>query len=179
MVAPHHAAVSQHMAFDFFQQLRAGQAGGQGVRGEVQGVDLDDVVVRAVTDRRARADVTRGFLAVGAAEAFQGGFGADTGGYLVRGGLDAVMHPVIDALAFLAVRVVHDDGVALRGGRSGVPVQGWRNVVTAAAGSIAGGGRGEQAIVRYARYIQGEAFLGLCRKLHAKGHCQSRQPRIQ
>ncbi|MNT71110.1 hypothetical protein D3C72_2095610 [compost metagenome] len=90
-------------------------------------------------------------------------------------GLDAVMHPVIDALAFLPVRVVHDDGVAERACRAGVPVQRWRDVVPTAPRGIAGGGRGEQSVIRDARDVQGETLLGrLCRKLHAKGDCQGR-----
>ncbi|MNV93121.1 hypothetical protein D3C71_1877730 [compost metagenome] len=80
-------------------------------------------MVRAVANGRARADVTGGAFAVGAAHALKRGFGADTGSNLVGAGLDAVMHPVIDALAFLAVRVVHDDGVAERARRAGVPRQ--------------------------------------------------------
>ncbi|MNM83798.1 hypothetical protein D3C81_958680 [compost metagenome] len=79
-------------------------------------------------------------------------------------GLDAVMHPVIDALAFLAVRVVHDDGVAEGACRAGVPAQCRGNVVSAAARGIAGGGRGEQAVIRDTRNAQGETLLrGVCR----------------
>ncbi|MNU84165.1 hypothetical protein D3C71_738780 [compost metagenome] len=80
-------------------------------------------MVRAVTNGRARADITGGTFAVGAAHAFKRGFGADTGSNLMGAGLDSVMHPVIDALAFLSIRVVHDDGVAEGACGAGVPGQ--------------------------------------------------------
>ncbi|MNV91408.1 hypothetical protein D3C71_1859000 [compost metagenome] len=87
---------------------------------------------------------------------------------------------MIDALAFLSIRVVHDDGIAERAGRTGVPVQRRRNIVPAATLGIAGGGRGEQTVIRYTRDVQGETFLSrLRRKLHAKGDCYGCQPRVQ
>ena len=132
-------------------------------------------MMRAVANRWARTDITGGAFAVSAAHAFQRGFGTDTGRNLVSAGLDAVMHPMIDALPFLAIRVVHDDGVAERACRAGVPVQRWRNIVSAATRGIAGGGRGEQSVIRDARDVQGETFLGrLCRKVHAKSDCYGR-----
>lgn len=179
VIASHRTAVAQHMAFDFFHQFGTGQAGGQGVRGEVEGVDLDDVVVRAVTHWRAWAHVMGVAFAVGAADAFERGFGADTGRDLVGGGLDAVVNPVIHAQAFLPIRVVHDDRVALGTGRAGVPAQRRRLVLAAATRRVAGGGRSEQAVVRHARDAQGEALLGLCRELHAKGHGNGRQPWVE
>ncbi|MCY1445138.1 hypothetical protein D9M71_616430 [compost metagenome] len=163
------------MTFDFFQQLGARQAGRQGIRGQVQGEELDDVVMCAVANRWARADVPCRAFAVGATHALERGLGADTRRNLVGAGLDAVMHPMVDTLAFLAIRIVHDDGVAERACRTSVPVQCWRDVVPTATLGIAGGGRREQSVIRDARDVQGETLLGrLRRKLHAKGDCHGR-----
>ena len=167
------------MAFDFLHQLGAGQAGRQRIRGEVEGVDLDDVVVRAVAHWRARTHVVGVSFAVGAADAFEGGFGTDAGRDLVGGGFDAVVNPVIDAQAFLAIRVVHDDGIALGSGRAGVPAQRRRLVLAAATGCVTCRCRGEQTVIRHAGDAQGEALLGLCRELHAKGHGDGRQPWVE
>ena len=76
------------MSFDFFQQLRAGQAGGQGVRGEVEGIELNQIVMGAVAHRWARADVPCRAFAVGATHALESGLGADTRRNLVGAGLD-------------------------------------------------------------------------------------------
>ncbi|MNR23922.1 hypothetical protein D3C85_1409750 [compost metagenome] len=133
----------------------------------------------AVTDRWAGPHVAGGTFAVAAAHAFEGGFGADTGRDLVGRSLDAIVNPVVDPQAFLAVRVVHDDGVAQGARGAGVPAQCRGLVLAATTGRIAGGCRGEQAIVRDTGDAEGEALLGLRRKLHAKGDCNGRQPRGQ
>ena len=65
------------MTFDFFQQLGARQAGWQGIRGQVQGKELDDVVMCAVANRWARTDVPRSAFAIGAADTFERGFCTD------------------------------------------------------------------------------------------------------
>ena len=150
------------MTFDFFQQLSARQAGWQGIRGQVQGVELDDVMMRAVANGWARTDVSRSAFAVGATDTLECGFCADTRRDLVRAGLDAVMHPMIDALAFLAIRIVHDDGVAERARRAGVPVQRRRNIVSAATLGIAGGGvllGGARVDAQYRRRFGPNHFL--------------------
>jgi hypothetical protein len=94
------------MTFDLLQQLRAGQAGGQCVGREVEGIELNQIVMGAIARRRARADVGSGVFNVGPANPLQGRFCTDTGRNMVSGGLDPVMNPVIDTLAFPAVRVV-------------------------------------------------------------------------
>ncbi|MCY1370054.1 hypothetical protein D9M69_571270 [compost metagenome] len=110
-------------------------------------------MVRAVANGRARADIAGGCLAVGTGDALEAGFAPGAGRDLVGAGLDAVMHPLIDALALLAVRVVHDDGVALGGCRAGVPVQCRGNVMSATARGVAGGGRREQAVIGDSRNV--------------------------
>lgn len=107
----------------------------------------------------------------------KGRFCADTGRNMLSGGLDPVMHPVIDTLAFLTVRIVHDDGVAEGTFRARVPAQGGGKILPAAATGITGVGRREQSVIRYTGNADGEALLGVRRQLHAKGNCNGHQPR--
>ncbi|MNR57058.1 hypothetical protein D3C85_1777580 [compost metagenome] len=60
------------MTFDFFQQLRARQAGRQGVRSEVQRIKLNDVVMCTVSDWRARSHITGCAFTVDATDTFEG-----------------------------------------------------------------------------------------------------------
>ncbi len=179
VITPHHAAVSQHMTFDFFHQLPTGQPCRQSVRRKVQGVELNNVMVRAVTHRRAWADVARGAFAVNPRSAFEGGFGTDTGRNLPGHWRDTVMNPVIDAEAFLTIRVMHDDRVALRACGASVPTKRRGLILAAAAICITGRDRSEQAVVGDTGHAEREAFLGLRRKLHANGEGNRRQPRVQ
>lgn len=177
-IAAHHTAVAQYVTVDLFQQLGAGQPGGQGFRRQVQGVDLDDVVVRAVTHRRARAHIGSTVAAVEAGQPFQVRLVAGTGGNLPGGGLDAVVHPVIHALALGPVRVVHDDGVAQGPGRAGGPVQGRGIIVPATALGIAGIARGEQPVIRNPGNVQGKTLLGLHGQVQAQQRGTNGQPSI-
>jgi hypothetical protein len=48
----------------------------------------------------------------------------------------------------------------------------------ATTGGITGGSQREQTVIGDAGNVQGEAFLGLRRELHAKGDSQGREPSV-
>src|SRR3546814_19537054 len=110
----------------------------------------------ASVPRAEGLDVAVGVLAVDAAHALQRGLDAGAHRDLPRGGLDAVVDPVVDTLAPLTVRVRHDDGVAEGARWAGIPAQGRRNVLATTGVGVTGRRRREAAVVRNARNAEGK-----------------------
>ncbi len=128
---PHPFTQSQLVTLDSGKQTGFTQAGGK-IRGQVEGVQVEEVAVR-FSGRRTGAAVAVLAKAVASLAAYAGHLGTlgHVTGQAIQHGRQVVEHPMGKGTGG-GVRVIQDQGEALRPGRHLLPVQAGREVLAAA-----------------------------------------------